>query len=127
MDCVPRTTRKSSSSRPPEKEKPPTFVEGFSFSTEALGSLHREVHVGGAAALVTLDRHRDLVQVAEVHAELCPFVEMIGDGDGAASALLLTHAPILVERRVALDRRLVHALRLVDVVAAAVAIDGADG
>jgi hypothetical protein len=48
---------------------------------------------------------------AEVHAERSPGVEVIARGDAATGSLLLTHAPVLIERRIADDGRLVHALR----------------
>lgn len=57
---------------------------------------------------------------AELEAGGGPGVEVGLDVDGATDALLLAHTPVLVESRRALDRRLVHPLRPVDVVRAAV-------
>ena len=76
--------------------------------------------LGGAAALVALGGHDLVVVGAELEAGFGPGVEMGLHVDGAADALLLAHAPELVEGRGALDRRLVYPLRPVDVVRAAV-------
>jgi hypothetical protein len=48
-----------------------------------------------------------------------------GYGDGTAGALLFTNAPVLVERLVALDRRLVFPQALIDVIRSAVRSNGA--
>src|SRR6185312_11359844 len=59
------------------------------------------------------------------HAVAGPGVEEVAGGDGAAGAPGLPDRPVLVERGGALDRRGVVPGRLVDVVGAAVAGDGA--
>src|SRR6185312_9166355 len=82
--------------------------------------------VGAAAALVALGRQDLVVRGAEVQAEALPRVEDVGDRDGAAGALGLTDRPVLVERGSALDRGFVGPGRLVQVVGAAVAVDGAE-
>lgn len=58
----------------------------------------------------------------ETHqAERLPRSNVVGKGNGAASALALAHADVLVERRRALDARGVGAGRLVDVIGTAIA------
>jgi hypothetical protein len=42
------------------------------------------------------------------HAKRSPRFDMVGNGDRPARALALAHRQVLVERRGALDRRLVH-------------------
>src|SRR5689334_5657885 len=60
---------------------------------------------------------------AKIHAIGGPGVEVIAGGDGTAHALLLTHAPVLVEgAAVARDAWRVHSLRAVHVVGAAVGV-----
>lgn len=63
---------------------------------------------------------------AELEAGGGPGVEVVLHGDGAADALLLADGPELVESGGAFNRGLVDALRAVDVVGAAVALDGAE-
>jgi hypothetical protein len=82
-------------------------------------------HGRRAAALVALGGDDLIVELAQVHAERLPRVEVVARRHRAARAVRLPDAPVLVERRRARDRRLVHALRLVNVVRAAVGGHGA--
>jgi len=74
-----------------------------------------------AAAEVSL-RGDDLVVElrAKLHPSSSPRVEVVPDRDGPTAAVRLADGPVLVERRGADDRGLVHALRLEDVVNGAV-------
>src|SRR5687767_9965443 len=63
--------------------------------------------------------------VAEIHAVRGPGIEVVARGDGSTHALLLPHAPVLVERARAFDRWCVHPLGAVDVVGATIAGDRA--
>lgn len=56
---------------------------------------------------------------------LGPRIEMVPRGNRAANPLHLPHAPELLEGLRAIDARLVHARRLVDVIRAAVTRHGA--
>lgn len=55
---------------------------------------------------------------AEREADLRPLVVVVLHGDAAAGALLGAHRPVLLEGTSTLDRRLVDARRLVDLVRA---------
>ena len=63
--------------------------------------------------------------VTQGQARLAPGVEVSLNVDGAADPMVLTNGPVLVKGRVANDGRLVDARGLVDVVHAAVRLDGA--
>ena len=71
---------------------------------------------GRAARLVALGGNNLVVVAAERQARALPGGEVVGHGDGAARPLVDADGPVLVEGRRALDRRLVDALRAVDVV-----------
>ena len=78
-------------------------------------------------ALVPLGRHNHVVPAAQVEvALLLPLVEMLARVDGAADTLDPADRPVLVKGRSALDGRLVDALGLVDVIGAAIVLDGAE-
>lgn len=92
-----------------------------------LRPLLHDLNLGGAAALVALGGHDHVVPLAEVEAALpLPLGEVLVGVDAAADALGAADGPVLVERRRAEDRGLVGAARLVDVVGAAVVVDGAE-
>lgn len=61
-----------------------------------------------------------VVEGTECHAKSRPGVEVVGGGDSAAGALGLTNRPVLLEGCGTLDRRLVGAGGLVDVVGSSV-------
>lgn len=75
-------------------------------------------------ALVTLSGNNLVVEVAQVHSQLGPSIEVVGSGHSAAGTLALADGPVLVEGRSALDGGLVDLLVLVDVVGSAIAVDG---
>jgi len=78
---------------------------------------------GRATALVTLGGHDHVVPGSELEvALLLPFVEVLAGVDGATDALDAADGPVLVEAGSALDRGLVVAPRLVDVVDTAVVL-----
>ena len=78
-------------------------------------------------ALVPLGRHDHVVPATQVEvALLLPLVEMLARVDGAADTLDPADRPVLVKGRSALDGRLVDALGLVDVIGAAIVLDGAE-
>lgn len=85
--------------------------------------LSRHIAIG---ATHTLRSHNLIIVRAQRQARRGPSREVIRDRDGAAGALGLPHAPVLVEGRRARDAGLVDALRAVDVVRAAVGHDGAE-
>lgn len=87
-------------------------------------STHRNADVRLAATLVPLDAKGDLVEVAHVHPEVGPSVEMIRDGDGPTRALLSANTPVLVEGGGAIDGWLIDSLCSVDVIGAVVTRDG---
>lgn len=62
---------------------------------------------------------------AQLLADFRPRIKVVSRGNRAADALRLAHAPELLERLRAVDRRLVVPRRLVDVVGPAVGCDGA--
>lgn len=83
--------------------------------------------IGRARALVALGRHDHVVPGAELEIALAlPLIEMLARVDGAADALLAADGPVLVKGGRADNGRLVDAPGLVDVVGAAVVIDGAE-
>jgi hypothetical protein len=82
-------------------------------------------HHRRAAALVPLRRDDLHVERAHGEPERLPRVEVVAGRDRAAGAVRLADAPVLVERRRALDRGLVDARAFVDVVRAPVGGDGA--
>lgn len=82
---------------------------------------------GGAAALVTLGGHDHVVPGTELQVALAaPFLEVLARVDRAADALLATDGPVLVEGSGADDGRLVDTPGAVDVVHAAIVLDGAE-
>ena len=78
-----------------------------------------------ARAAVALSSEDLVVEGTHVETELLPRVEVVRGRDRAACAVGLADGPVLVERRSALDGRLVDAGALVDVVGRAVGGDGA--
>lgn len=83
------------------------------------------VDIRRAAALVTLGGDDLVVVRAEVHALGGPGVEVVLHVDRAADALGGADGPVLLKGLRAVDRGLVGARRDVDVVGAAVGVDGA--
>jgi len=82
---------------------------------------------GRASALVALGGHDHVVPAAEFEvALLLPLVKVLAGVDGATDALDAADGPVLVEAGSALDRGLVGAPRLVDVVDTAVVLDRAE-
>lgn len=75
-------------------------------------------------ALVTLSGDNLVVEIAQVHSQLGPSIEVVGSGHSTAGALALADGPVLVEGRSALDGGLIDLLVLVDVVGSTIAIDG---
>src|SRR6185312_1832050 len=74
--------------------------------------------IDAAAAAAGLDEDLGLFHLAHVHAELLPLGEVLGQRDVAAGPRALPHAVELVEGRIALDRRLIDLLVVIDVVGA---------
>jgi hypothetical protein len=62
--------------------------------------------------------------IAKIQTLLSPGCSVVRKGHRTAAALALTDGPVLIESRCTLDRRLVGARSLVDVVRAAITGDG---
>lgn len=85
-----------------------------------------EGDLGGAGTSIPLSRKDLVVELSHLHAQAAPRVEMRAGVDGSANTVLLTDGPILVESSSALNGWGVDALSTVDVVCAAVGVDGSD-
>ena len=86
-----------------------------------------DLNLGRPTALVPLSGHDHVVPGAQVQVALpLPLVKVLARIDGAADALGAADGPVLVKGGGALDRGLVDAPGLVDVVDAAVVLDGAE-
>lgn len=76
-------------------------------------------------ALVTLGSNDLVVVVTQLHTLLGPSIEMVSSSDSTTNTLLRPDRPVLRESLGAVDGRLVDAGAGVDVVSAAVGVDGA--
>lgn len=90
-------------------------------------NLTADLEAGGSGAAECLDGEHLVVEVAGREAVVLPSSEVVGDGDSAAGALVLTDREVLAESAGALDGRLVDLGVLADLVGRAVAGDAADG
>lgn len=73
-----------------------------------------------------LRRNNLQVESANRQSEALPRTEVVRSGNSAAHALVLADRDVLVESAGAFNGRLVSASRLVDIVSAAVTVDGAE-
>lgn len=88
-------------------------------------SLRLDGDGGGSAALVSLSGHNLVVVAAELETGLSPSVEVGLNIDGSANTVVGADGPELVEGSGSLDGWLLDTGGLVDVVGAAVGLDGA--
>lgn len=92
-----------------------------------LSSRARHRDTSAAGTLVSLRRHNHVIKRAHGHAGILPRIEEVARGHRAAGALVASDRPVLVERLRAVDGRGIGPRRLVEVVGAAVRVDGALG
>ena len=89
--------------------------------------LTANLYVGGSSSAEGLDGEHLVVEVAGGESVVLPSIEVVGNGDSAAGALVLADREVLDESAGALDRRLVDLGVLADLVGRAVAGNAADG
>lgn len=89
--------------------------------------LTADLDVGRSSSAESLDSEHLVIEVASGESVVLPSIEVVGNGDSAAGALVLADREVLAESAGALDRRLVDLGVLADLVGRAVAGDAADG
>lgn len=89
--------------------------------------LTANLEVGRSSSAERLDGEHLVVEVAGREAVVLPSIEVVGDVDRPASALVLADGEVLAESAGTLDGRLVDLSVLADLVGRAVAGDTADG
>ena len=89
--------------------------------------LTANLDVGRTSSAEGLDGEHLVVEVAGRESVVLPSIEVVGNGDSAAGALVLADREVLAESAGALDGRLVDLGVLADLVGRAIAGDAADG
>ena len=89
--------------------------------------LTANLDVGGSSSAEGLDGEHLVVEVAGGESVVLPGIEVVGNGNSAAGALVLANREVLAESAGALDGRLVDLGVLADLVGRAIAGDAADG
>lgn len=104
----------------------PNGEEGTSFrQTSQRLRCGGDSDISRATALVPLRGHNLVVMRAQLQPSLAPRIKVVLDRDSPSDALLLTHAPVLVECSCSLNAGLVNALAFVDVICTPIRSDGA--
>lgn len=109
-----------------KKKRPPRQVQWVVNLVVGWASLRLDGDGGGSAALVSLSGHNLVVVAAELETGLSPSVEVGLNIDGSANTMVGADGPELVEGSGSLDGWLLDTGGLVDVVGAAVGLDGAE-